>query len=171
MESLSLVQPAIQGVICALVNFGPGVECCCEVCAKFVQNLGRKHSWYRHEGCCIRATEQEELGSVEGMKIQHVSNRQEIDFSILEWTVKFNWNCKEVHISIILTLIPERLVMHYILLGASTYHMAALLFKTYYFPQWSKTRMPRHSEMISAIDCRNTYLFFLVRKHYSSNEK
>lgn len=88
------------------------------VVAKFVQSLGRKHSWYRHEGCCIRATEQEELESVEGMKIQHVSNWQEIDFSILEWTVKFNWNCKEVHISIILTLIPERLVMHYILLGA-----------------------------------------------------
>lgn len=31
MESLSLVQPAIQGVICALVNFGPGVECCWKV--------------------------------------------------------------------------------------------------------------------------------------------
>ena len=105
------------------------------VVAKFVQSLGWKHSWYRHGGCCIRTTEQEELGSVEGMKIQHVSNWQEIDFSIIEWTVKFNWNCKEVQISIILTLIPEKLVMSYILLGASTYHMAALLFKTYYFPQ------------------------------------
>ena len=82
MESLFLIQPTIQGVICALVNFGPGVECCCEVCAKsrteafLVQMWGLLHqdSWTGG----IRLPGRDES--------LQASNWQETDFSVSEWT-------------------------------------------------------------------------------------
>ena len=43
------------------------------VVAKSVQSLGRKHSWYRCGGCCIRSAEQEESGSLEGMRFNKLT--------------------------------------------------------------------------------------------------